>query len=428
LKADEGVSILSFHDPIVISGIGLITAVGHDRESVWTAIQRGDSGVRSLKGLECFSDDLLIGATVDLPGAPVGALKSIQMMDIASDEALADAGVTSNNIDGDRVAVSTNGHMGDLTWFYNAYGEPGYETATDPSEWKGRWLPNSSCSYLGAKHKFYGPRLVQSTACASSLIGVISAMRAIDDGQCDAALVGGGEVIEPLMAAGFRQMRALAEDDTPERACRPFDRTRKGFVMGEGAGMLFIEKASSARSRGAKIYAELLSGLILSDAHHVTGVDADSDTLPYLIRTCLEKAELDPHEVGYVNAHGTGTWQNDKMEIGALRKALGGDADSMCVSSVKPMIGHLIGASGSVELGITALAMRDGFSPPTINLRDQDPACDMDCLPLIGRTNQFQHAIKLAVAFGGHLAAVALRRWNHADSGYAYPVKRKLAA
>ena len=166
---------------------------------------------------------------------------------------------------------------------------------------------------------------------------------------------------------------------------------------------------------------------MLADAQHVTGLDADSPSLPYLISDSLRRAHITPRDVGYINAHGTGTQQNDLLEARGIRKAFGKDADATSVSSTKSMLGHLVNAAGSVELAITTLAMRDGFAPPTLNLDSPDPECNLDCIPLIGRENRFQHALKLSIAFGGHLVAVVLRRWNDATTGFAYedqPIRR----
>lgn len=213
-------------------------------------------------------------------------------------------------------------------------------------------------------------------------------------------------------------MRVLAD---PAEGCRPFDRNRKGFVMGEGAAMFVLERLSHAEARGAKIYAEVLAGKMLADAHHVTGLDLESESLTRLIRDTLRGADLAPSDVDYINAHGTGTVQNDLMETRGIRRALGADADSLYVSALKSMLGHLVNASGSVELALTTLALRDGFVPPTINLTDPDPECDLNCVPLIGESKRVQIAIKLALAFGGHLVAVAIRRWNDARTGFQYP-------
>jgi 3-oxoacyl-(acyl-carrier-protein) synthase len=205
-------------------------------------------------------------------------------------------------------------------------------------------------------------------------------------------------------------MKVLADHDDPRQACRPFDMDRQGFVMGEGGAMFVLERMSHALQRGAQIYAEVAGGRLLAMAHHVTSLDSDSDALVHLISETLRSAQLAPHDIGYINVHGTATQQNDLAEAKAIRRAMGRAADSLCASATKSILGHLINAAGSVELAITALALRDGFVPPTLNLTRPDPECDLDCIPLVGRKTKFDSALKLSVAFGGTLAAIALRR------------------
>ncbi|HEX4150085.1 MAG TPA: beta-ketoacyl synthase N-terminal-like domain-containing protein, partial [Pirellulales bacterium] len=213
-------------------------------------------------------------------------------------------------------------------------------------------------------------------------------------------------------AAGFHAMKVLAHHDDPQQACRPFDRGRTGFVMGEGAAMFVLERLDHAQARGARIYAELAGGKSMGAAQHVTSVDESADTLAHLIRSSLAKAGCRRKEVEYINAHGTGTQQSDSLEIRGIRRAFGSVADRVLVSSTKSMLGHLVNAAGGVELAITILALRDGFLPPTVNLTDPDPECDLDCIPLEGRRKPAETALKLSVAFGGHLAAVVVRRWE----------------
>jgi 3-oxoacyl-(acyl-carrier-protein) synthase len=211
-------------------------------------------------------------------------------------------------------------------------------------------------------------------------------------------------------------MRVLADHEDPKQASRPFDAARSGFVMGEGAATFVLERLSHARRRGARIYAEVLTGHVLADARHLTGLEADSDTLIRLVEITLARAGFSPRDVGYVNAHGTGTEQNDVMETRGIRGAFGRTADRVAVSAHKSMLGHLVNASGSVETALTVLALRDGFIPPTINLTHPDPRCDLDYVPLVGRPYGGALALKLSIAFGGHMAAVLLRRWDAVSS------------
>jgi 3-oxoacyl-(acyl-carrier-protein) synthase len=407
-------------EPIVITGIGMIASVGNDRESVWQAVQRGQSGVRSLRGLQGIPDDLLIAATVDIPPRHPGELKTISLMHHAAAEAMADSHVRMNDVDRDRFACAISGHMGDTGFVVENLGR--YDLI-DPQAvpWWQQWMPNTGCSTVANRFGLNGPRICHSTACASGLIDILAAVRAIEDDKADIALAGSAEGIHPLFAAGFHRMGVLAEHEDPTQACRPFDVRRSGFVMGEGSAMFVIERLSHALARGAKIYAEITGGRVLAEAHHVTGLDASSEALAYLISATLKDARLAPHEINYINAHGTGTQQNDLVETRGIRRALGAAADNIWVSATKSMLGHLVNASGSVELAITTLALRDGFVPPTLNLTDPDPQCDLDCIPLVGRPSRFQTALKLSVAFGGHLAAVSLRRWDDVKTGFSYP-------
>jgi 3-oxoacyl-(acyl-carrier-protein) synthase len=407
-------------EPIVITGIGMIASVGRNRESVWRALRHGKSGVRTLNGLQAIPDGLLIGAPVDLQPEIPGQLKVISLAQTAAAEAMADSRIDLDHVDPTRFGCAISAHMGDASVLPIDLNQPRYLPKGDVPWWQ-QWLPNTACSDVANRYGLLGPRICHSVACASGLIDILSAVRSIRDGQCDVALAGSAEALHSLFAAGFHQMRVLAHHDDPKQACRPFDSARSGFVMGEGSAMFVIERLSHALDRGARIYAELTGGKMLAEAHHVTGLDAESHALSHLISATLRDASLEPDQIGYINAHGTGTQQNDLVETRGIRRALGAAADRTCVSATKSMLGHLVNASGSVELAVTALALRDGFVPPTLNLTNPDPQCDLDCTALIGRRARFEHALKLSVAFGGHLAAVTLRRWNDAQSGFAYP-------
>lgn len=407
-------------DAVVITGIGMIASVGRDRESVWRAVRRGQSGVRSIRGLPNIPDDLLIGAPVDIPGVQRGELKAITLLHIAAAEAMADGRVNLTRVDRDRFACAISGHMGDTGFVTEQMGR---FDLIDPAAvpWWQQWMPNTGCVSVANRYGLAGPRICHSTACASGLVDILAAVRSIKDGQADIALAGSAEGFHPLFAAGFHRMGVLARHSDPAQACRPFDSQRSGFVMGEGAAMFILESRSHALARNARIYAEIAGGKMLAEAHHVTGLDSESDALAQLISITLDDAGMNPTDINYINAHGTGTLQNDVVESRGIRRALGPAADKIWVSATKSMLGHLVNASGSVELAITALALRDGFAPPTLNLTQQDPQCNLDCIPLIGRKMRFQAALKLSVAFGGHLAAVALRRWMDAGTGFAYP-------
>ncbi len=364
-------------------------------------------------------DSLRIAAPVIIEPDELGQLKVISLALRAAEEALNDAQVYHSGIDFHNFGCAISAHMCEITagWL----GRDASHRAEGEVDWRSQCLPNSGCSIVANRFGLLGPRTCHSAACASGMVDILSAVRAIHDGQCDIALAGSSEAIYPLFAAGFSKMRVLAEHDDPAQAARPFDSRRNGFVMGEGAAMFVLERLSHARNRNASIYAEVVGGRMVADAYHVTGINTDSPSLAYLLKATLQQARLAPSDVDYINAHGTGTQPNDVAETRGIRSALGSAADSTLVSSTKSMLGHLVNAAGSVELAITALALRDGFAPPTVNLTDPDPDCDLDCIPLVGRFGHFEHALKVSIAFGGTMAAIALGRWPEAQSCFSAP-------
>ncbi len=410
------------HEPIVITGVGMMTSVGNDRESVWQAVQQGQSGIRPVPPDSGIPEWINIAARVDLPDRPPKQLKVIAMAHHAAAEAIQDASIDFGCVDRDRFACAISGHVGDWRLLRQQHGFEGPDGPLDTPIWN-QFFPNSCCWDLATRFGLYGPRICHSTACASGLIDIMSAARAIRDGRADIALAGSSEAIDPLMAAGFKKMRVLANTTEPGQSCKPFDRNRKGFVMGEGAAMFVVERLSHALERNATIYAEICQGRMLADAHHMTGLDVESESLTRLINETLRTSRLRATDIDYVNAHGTGTQQNDLMETRGIRNSLGSHADNIFVSSLKSMLGHLINASGSVELAITTLALRDGYVPATLNLHEPDPECNLNYLPMIGRYDRIKTAMKLSLAFGGHLVAVALKRWDDTATGFGYPVE-----
>lgn len=414
-------------ETVVISGIGLIASTGRNREAVWRAVRQGRSGMRFLTGLEGIPDGTVIGApVVGFDPQPPGRLKAVALAEIAADEAVADAGLdfgprSRHAIDRDRFGCAQSSHMGDTRWISEQCGRPRDASAVS---WWEQMFPCSAGTAIANRYGLGGPCVSHSAACASGLVDFLSAVRTIADGQADLMLAGAAEVIHPLLVAGFEQMRVLAHHADPSQACRPFDSARTGFVMGEGAAVLIVERLSHALARDARIYATVAGGKSLSDAWHLTSVDPDQSALAQTISATLRQARVSPAEIGYVNAHGTGTEQNDVMESRAIHSALGAAAERTCVSSTKSMLGHLLNAAGIMELAVTALALRDGFIPPTVNLTHPDPRCNLDCVPHRGRASQFDTALKLSVAFGGHVVAVALRRWNDVQSGFGYPQRK----
>ncbi|HEY5315612.1 MAG TPA: beta-ketoacyl synthase N-terminal-like domain-containing protein, partial [Pirellulales bacterium] len=241
---------------IVVTGLGLVSSLGADRESVWAAVRQGASGVRSLAGLEAIPDHLFIGAPADIALEQPGQLKAIALAQRAAAEAIRDAQIDLAAVDLDRFGCAVSGHMGDTGWVREHLGLP-HPDGQGAVAWWRQWMPNTACTLVANRFGLAGPRLCHSTACASGLIDILAAVRAIQDGQCELALAGSAEAFHPLFAAGFHAMKVLAHHADPCQACRPFDRGRNGFVMGEGAAMFVLERLDHALARGARIYAEL---------------------------------------------------------------------------------------------------------------------------------------------------------------------------
>ena len=398
-------------DPIVITGIGIGSSLGSTRESVWQNIQLGTSRIRRTEANDNVGDLRLPCGMVDWLPPGSDSLKSIQLTQHAAAEALGDATIDWRTVDRTRFACSVSAQFGDIGYLYM----PDNERDSKPlNEYKHRWwqefLPSTASHVIGEQFQLYGPRLCHTTACASGLISTIVAARMIRDDQADFALCGAGDAVTKLVYAAFARMGVLADSDDPSSACKPFDVHRNGFVIGEGAAMMVLEKRSTAIARGAKIYAELAAAQMLNQAHHVTGLDGDTGTMEALIERLVAKAGWSYSGPQYINAHGTGTEQNDRCELHAIRASLKERADKVLVSSNKAVLGHLINAAGSIELALTAMALRDGYVPPTMHMDTPETVGEIDCMPKLGAKTEIDRALKLSLAFGGHLVGVALRR------------------
>jgi 3-oxoacyl-[acyl-carrier-protein] synthase II len=331
----------------------------------------------------------------------------------ATDEAAGDARLHDPAIDRDRVATivgSSKGNIGRLTRFHKALSQEGPERYGG-GPWIWCW-PHSGAAAIAADWDLRGPCLAPVAACATGLIAALQAAALIRRGDCDLALAGAGDAsLEPLVLGAFRRMGVLARvDGDPARAVRPWDRDRSGFLVGEGAAVLVLEREDHARARGVLPYCEFAGGTFGSDAHHITGLNPDPSNLAGLIGRALDAAGVDPSEIDHVNLHGTATRVSDPLECQAIRRALGSHADGVSCSANKAQVGHLLGAAGAAELAFTCLAIRDGFVPPTLNLDDPDPLCDLDATPHVGRSRPIRAALKLSLGFGGHLVAAVVRQ------------------
>jgi 3-oxoacyl-[acyl-carrier-protein] synthase II len=396
---------------VVITGVGLISALGPDRETTWHALKQGRTGARSL-------DSRILGpgfAGFPCPRPPsIEVDPALDLLERAADQALADAGLNGAgcDLDPDRAAVLlglSKGGVRNFSRTHEMVRSGPLEDRALARVWPGSW-PSMGASAVSARYGFRGPCLAPIAACASGLIAALQAVDLLRRGACDVALAGGADAsLEPILLAAFRRMKVLARvEGDPARAVRPWDVRRSGFLIGEGGAVLVLERIDRARARGLHPYAELAGGAIGSDAHHETALDPDPAGLARVILRALADAGMTSGDLDAVNVHGTATLSNDPLECRALRLALGAEADRLACSANKAQIGHLLGAAGSAELAIAALSIRDGFAPPTLNLDDPDPACDLDGTPHSGRSISIRAALKLSIGFGGHLAVACL--------------------
>ena len=391
---------------VVITGIGLITSLGAGREETWAAIRRGASGARDLGDGHAGFPVPRRGGTDQDP--------ALDLLERAGDEAMADARLSG--FDPERGAVLLGLSKGGIASLAEVHRRV---RAGDDSEalaraWARSW-PGSGAAAISARFGLRGPSVAPVAACATGLVAILQGVDLIRRGACDFALAGSADAsLEPLVLAAFRRMKALARvDGRPEAAVRPWDRGRSGFLVGEGAAVLVLERLGAARARGAGVYAEVAGGAIGADAFHETASGPDPAGLARVIRRALADAGMTPADLDAASVHGTATRGNDPLECGALRLALGPEhAPRLACSASKAQIGHLLGAAGSAEMALTALAVRDGFAPPTLNLDDPDPDCiaGLDPTPHVGRPLPIRAALKLSLGFGGHLAAAILRR------------------
>jgi 3-oxoacyl-[acyl-carrier-protein] synthase II len=281
-----------------------------------------------------------------------------------------------------------------------------------PPSFLSDFLTSSACDCVADHFGCEGPRLNYVSACATGTYSIIMAARRIATGKSDIVLAGSSEAsLTPLMMAAFDRMGVLSHGlDAPSAAMKPYNSRRDGFAMGEGAGALVVESLSSALKRGAAIRAEIAGWALGTESYHIASMEPSGESIASTIRHALEKAGLDPPDLDYINSHGTATKQNDVIETRALKLALGKSAYDIPMSSTKPMTGHLLGATGSVEAIITILAIQNGFVPPTINLTDPDPECDLDYTPRVGFCREIEHALTLNYGFGGQIGVIVLNR------------------
>jgi minimal PKS ketosynthase (KS/KS alpha) len=410
----------------MITGIGVVAPGGTTRAAFWELLTEGRTATRPISLFDASDHRSRIAAECDFDPATAGLTpqeifrndRFIQFALVAADEAVADSGLDLAAGDGSRLGVNLGSAVGATTRLEDEYAvvsDHGRHWLVDPM-YATRFLdaavvPASLATEVACRFGAHGPAAVVSTGCTSGIDAVGRAHHLVEDGVADIVIAGATDApISPISIACFDAIRATsARNDDPEHASRPFDRTRDGFVMGEGAAVLVVEEYSHARRRGAHIYCEIAGYASRCNAFHMTGLRPDGVEMAEAIVAALAAGHLDGSSVDYVNAHGSGTKQNDRHETAAFKRSLGEHAYRVPVSSIKSMVGHSLGAIGAIEVAACALAIEHGTIPPTANWERRDPECDLDYVPKTARDQPVRTALSVGSGFGGFQSAIVFR-------------------
>ena len=406
---------------VAVTGLGVISPVGNDVPTFWNALCSGTCGIGPITKFDATDYPVKLAAEVrDFDPKQYMEKLDILHSDVythfamaAACQAVADSGI-AGTLDAERVGVYIGSGIGGIATFMTEHSKLLNRGPRRVSPYFiPMMIPNMASSMIAMRNHFHGPAMPMVTACASGTNAIGEALRLIRHGYADAMVAGGAEAtVNALAAAGFSNMQALSPSEDPNAASLPFDVRRAGFVMGEGAGVLVLEELEHAKQRGATIYAELTGYGSTCDAYHITSPDPSAAESARAIADAWRETGLDTDRV-YFNAHGTGTPMNDRIETLAIKKALGEDrARRITISSTKSMTGHMLGAAGGAEAVASVLALRDGIAPPTINLTQPDPDCDLDYTPLTAKHADFDVALSSSLGFGGHNACLAFRKWE----------------
>jgi 3-oxoacyl-[acyl-carrier-protein] synthase II len=406
----------------VVTGVGLVCDLGIGTDEVWKNLLAGQSGIRTITQFDTTAFDCTIAGEVrdfdPLHWAEKKELKKIarfiQLALAATDFAM-------------RMSeLKITPEIAEAVGVYVASGIGGFDVIErehskllhgGPGRISPFFIPaaiiNLASGHISIRYGAKGPNSATATACSASAHAVGDSLRLIQHGDAEVMICGGAEAaITPMGVGGFAAMKALStRNDAPERASRPFDAEREGFVIGEGAGILILESLEYAERRGARIMAELVGYGMSGDAYHITAPEGNGDGAYRVMRAAIRDARLEPHQIDYVNAHGTSTPLGDAIETKAMKRVFGDHARKLAVSSTKSMTGHLLGGAGGLEAGISVLALRDQSLPPTINQETRDPECDLDYIPNHMRKAAIEHALSNSFGFGGTNAALLFKRW-----------------
>ncbi|MDH4163954.1 MAG: beta-ketoacyl-ACP synthase II [Nitrospirota bacterium] len=407
---------------VVITGMGAVTPLGNDIRTLWKNLVDGRSGISTITRFDASALPVRIGGEVrGFDPLAFMSAKDCHKTDPFIQYALASALMAAED-----AKLSLTPHASRLTGVLVGSGRGGVTTneknliaflasghrAVSPF-YTPMTLANMASGFIAMRLGARGPCLDVSTACATGTHAIGEAMKIIQRGDADIMITGGSEAaLTPLVLAGFSQARALTRrNDAPDRASRPFERDRDGFVLSEGAAVLVLEELGHAEKRGARVYAELAGYGLSADAFHYTMPDPDGNGAARAMELALSDADMGHDMIDYINAHGTSTVPNDRVETRAIRKVFGGHANRLSVSSIKSMLGHMLGAAGAVEAAVTALALRENMIPPTINYDHPDPECDLDYVPNAVRKIPLRAALSNSFGFGGLNAALVLRTY-----------------
>jgi 3-oxoacyl-[acyl-carrier-protein] synthase II len=403
-----------------VTGLGAVTPIGNDAPSSWRAAVEGRSGIDWIRSFDASGYAVRIAGEVkDFDASTVASPKEVRKLERnvllslgAAREAVADAGLDGAYEPG-RVGIL---HGTAIGGFIGMMEQADILRERGPERVAPTFIPSvlvdTASGQLAISLGFRGPNYAPVSACATGSTAIGEAAELIKRGGADAVLAGGAEAcMHPLILAGFSAMRGLvAEEEDPTKGSRPFDATRAGFVMGEGACVLVLEDLEAAQARGARVYAEILGYGASNDAHHIAQPDPESVGVAEMMRRALSSAGVDPERVGYINAHGTSTPLGDAAETKAIKDVFGDHAYKLAVSSTKSVTGHCFGAAGAIEAMMCVLAVHHGILPPTINYRNPDPACDLDYVPNEARKTQVDVALSNAMGLGGHNGCVLVGR------------------
>ena len=413
---------------VVITGLGTVSPLGNDVQAYWSGLTAGRSGVATITAYDASDQPVRIAAEVKGfdPVALLGRRQAkrtdrfTQLVLVSADQAIADARLTFEREADNRhagVIIGTGiGGVGTLLDAYDMLQERGHRRVS--ALMVPMMMPNAGAGEVAIKHGLHGLVMSVASACATGNNAIGEGAERIRRGAAEVMICGGGEsTMHPLPLAALGNMGALSHrNDEPERASRPFDADRDGFVMGEGAGALVLESLEHAQRRGTRIYAEVIGYGASCDAHHITAPSEDGTGAARALDAALSDAGLRPEEIDYINAHGTSTPLNDPMETRAIRTALGDHAYRVPISSTKSMIGHLMGAAGALEAIACVKTLETGVIHPTLNYQTQDPECDLDYVPGQARETHPQTALSNSFGFGGHNATLIFRRWEGSGS------------